>query len=88
LTARAVETECLIQVEDLYQGRTPDPNASDPIIRATNFTRARIVTDGGFSKYRALNVKLRGRFGELLPGNIAADGNSLTRRAIPLEPTA
>jgi hypothetical protein len=50
--------------DSIFQGRTPDPTASDPIIQTTNFIRARIVGDGGFAKYRALNVKLRGRLNQ------------------------
>jgi hypothetical protein len=50
--------------DSIFQGRTPDPAASDPIIQTTNFLRANIVGDGGFAKYRALNVKLRGRLNQ------------------------
>lgn len=50
--------------DSIFQGRTPDPAAADPIIQTTNFLRATIVGDGGFAKYRALNVKLRGRLNQ------------------------
>jgi Carboxypeptidase regulatory-like domain len=50
--------------DSIFRGRTPDPAASDPIIQTTNFLRARMVGDGGFTKYRALNVKLRGRLNQ------------------------
>src|SRR5205823_4296287 len=49
--------------DTVFQGRTPDPTSAFTETQTINFTRARIVTDGGFAKYRALNVKLKGRFG-------------------------
>lgn len=47
--------------DSIFQGKTPDPNATDPIIKSTNFTRARIMDGGGFSMYKGLQVTLKGR---------------------------
>lgn len=79
--------------DTVFQGRTPDPTSPFPIIQTTNFLRARIVTDGGFSKYLAMQVRLRGRFqnhfhgfvhngnyqfGYTLSRNLAVEGSTRT----------
>jgi hypothetical protein len=50
--------------DSIYQGRTPDPSATDPIIQSTNFIRARIMDGGGFSLYKGLQMSLKGRIGQ------------------------
>lgn len=45
----------------IFQGRTPDPNATDPVIQNTNFTSMGMISDGGFSLYKGLQVTLKGR---------------------------
>jgi hypothetical protein len=50
--------------DTIWPGRTPDPTSQYPLIQTTNFLRARIVTDGGFTKYLAMQVKLQGRLGQ------------------------
>ena len=51
----------LAQDSGAFPGRTPDPTSQFPVIQTTNFLRARIVTDGGFSKYLAMQVRFKGR---------------------------
>lgn len=47
----------------VFQGRTPDPSATDPIIQNTNFTSMSMISSGGYSLYKGLQVSLKGRIG-------------------------
>lgn len=59
--------------DSVFQGRTPDPNASDPILQTTNFLRARVMLGGGVSTYTGLNMKLSGHLG----GHFELDNHQL-----------
>lgn len=61
-TPGATLSDFSLASDSVFTGRTPDPTASDPILRTTNFTRARFIGDGGFSMYRGLQVRMQGRF--------------------------
>ncbi|MBI3485014.1 MAG: TonB-dependent receptor [Acidobacteria bacterium] len=52
--------------DSIYRGLTPDPTSTFPIIQTTNFLRARIMTHGGYSKYKALQVKATGHLKDKL----------------------
>jgi len=52
--------------DSIYRGLTPNPSSSFTTIQTTDFLRARIMTRGGFSKYKALHVKATGRLRDKL----------------------
>ena len=49
--------------DSIFQGLTPDPNSSYPETQSLNFLRARVMTNGGFSRYMGLQTRLTGRLG-------------------------
>ncbi len=63
IAAGATMADFNVTGDSVFQGRTP--NAASPYTetQTINFRRARIMTDGGFTKYRGLQVRLQGNFG-------------------------
>src|SRR5438093_722687 len=48
--------------DSIFQGLTPDPNSPYSETQTINFRRARIMTDGGFTKYKGVQIQMRGQF--------------------------
>ncbi|PYV23033.1 MAG: hypothetical protein DMG27_16740 [Acidobacteria bacterium] len=50
--------------DSIFRGLTPDPNSPYPEIQSTNFLRARVMTRGGFTKYKGLQIQMIGHFAQ------------------------
>ena len=66
--------------DSIFQGLTPDPNSPYPETQTINFRRARIMTDGGFTKYKGVQIQMRGQFRD--HGRLLHDAKYITSWAI------
>ena len=66
--------------DSIFQGLTPDPNSPYSETQTINFRRARIMTDGGFTKYKGVQIQMRGQFRD--HGRLLHDAKYITSWAI------
>jgi len=50
--------------DSIFQRLTPDPNSPYPETQSINFLRNRVMTRGGFTKYKGLQVRMTGHLGD------------------------